>query len=185
MTGNESMQALSIRERVEAVIGRGQRCAGCFVEVLDEEGVQVPSEIAELAPTLERGLGGTGSVCGVFVAALLTRALQEASDSDDDEEETDVGPSNEWLDAFTPYSLGHTETAGAQKCSALARRLKSFAREQYGGIECDRISGVEWPMESAGLVGLYFSGGGAERCNGFIIEAAQAFLESVTTENRI
>ena len=182
MTGNESMQALSIRERVEAVIGRGRRCAGCFVDVLDEEGVQVPPEIAALAPTLEQGLGGTGSVCGVFVAAILTRALQEASDSND-EEETDSGPSNEWLDAFTPYSLGQTETAGAQKCSALARRLKSFAREQYGGIECDRISGVEWPMESADLVRLYFSGGGAERCNRFIIEAAQAFIESVATED--
>jgi len=184
MIGNNSIQAQPIQERVEAVIGQGWRCAGCFVEVLDKEGVQVPSEIAELAPTLEHGLGGTGSVCGVFVAALLARALQEASDSDD-EVVTDPGPSNEWLDAFTPYSLGQTETAGAQQCSALARRLKSFAREQYGGIECDRISGVEWPMESTDLMRLYFSGGGAERCNRFIIEAAQAFLESVTTEDEV
>ena len=129
----------------------------------------MPSQVAELAPMLGWGVGGSGWVCGVFLAALLAKALQGGAASD----QAGAGlsrpaPSHEWLDAVTPGSPG---IGNAEPCSTLAGRLTGFATEQYGGVECWRISGVEWPAHSPGFWGQYYSGGGAERCSRFIAEA--------------
>ena len=164
----------ALRERVTSSLGRGQRCASCFVQVLEEEGVELPPQVAALAPALEWGLGRSGAVCGVFVAAVLGKAVQQSAGTEVAGEEPPV-PTNEWLDAFTPFP---SRVPDGDPCARLGRRLTAFAKENYGGLECNRIAGVDYPGGSPALAALYFAEGGDNRCVEFIIEAARAFGES-------
>jgi len=172
MSGGQEASALTLEQRVRRAVEGGQRCSRCFVEVVQAEGGYVPPQVLALAPVLERGIGGSGSVCGVFVAAMLAAALQEEAHSS---QRSSSPPQHEWLDAFAPFTR---HPATTERCSSLARRLARFARERYGGLECQRISGVEWPLARPGLASSYFGAGGAERCARLIVEAVQAFLES-------
>ena len=141
MTGAGAASDTRIRARTEVALREGHICAGAFVQILRDEGVQIPKALEDVVPALEHGIGGSGSVCGVFLAAMLTSALEESPGID--EAAAGLGeapPANEWLDAFIPASRG---APSARATSSLAKRLTAFAEGEYGGFDCQHISGVE------------------------------------------
>ena len=172
----------AIRDRVEEILGDGKRCAECLIQVLRDEGAPVPERVAALAPFLEWGIGGSGSVCGVFMAALLAGFVQASSidpGSTDDLEQK--APDNDWLDALAPIS---STVNGSEPASTLAARLNNYAREQFGGFECHDITDAEWPASSPTLWGAYLSQGGAERCTQLIVEATRAYIDAFGPEDQ-
>jgi hypothetical protein len=167
---------VSVRESVDRVLASGTRCASCFVQVLRDEGVPVPPSVAEVAPALEEGIGGTGHACGAYVAAVLASTIDGGGGADYRVEGTESPrPLNPWLDAFTPLSA---EAAMTARRSALGERLAGVARERYGGLDCAHISGAEWPAVGAGPLRLYYATGGAERCSAFIADTVEAYLDT-------
>ncbi len=172
---------ITLEQRVANATESGQRCASCFVRVLRDEGVRVPDQVAELAPYLEWGLGGSGLICGVLLAALLAKVLQQDTASHGaDLPPPYVAPGHEWLDALTPRSEG---IANRARWPALARRLTTLTRD-FGGVDCERISGMARRPEGDGLGGTHDSAGNAQRCIEFIVETARAYLESVDPADR-
>lgn len=175
MSGEADTGRDAIREQVQRALRAGKRCSSCFVEVLRGQGLPVPAQVSDLAPFLERGVGGSGYACGVFLAAVLTRAINAEGDRSRPTRHHPA-PYNEWLDAFTPHAL---ELPSSSDAAALARRLSSYAQERFGGADCHTISGAEWARMSIGLDATYRSGGGAGRCAEFITEAVQAVKDSL------
>lgn len=180
MQEERGTRQIRIADRIRENNGHGERCVTNFVQVLQKEGVDVPRQVIELTPALEWGLGGTGSVCGVFVAAVLSKALDsELSLEPGSQPAAPAMPINDLLDMVTPQS---SEITKDQKAYKVAQQLSSFAKERYGGLDCHSIAGTDWPGDSAMTWSTYFSAGGAERCTEIINQAVTALVDSFEKE---
>ncbi len=176
MSSEKEIRKVRIADRIQQKNGHGERCVTNFVEVLEEEGVDVPRQVIELTPALEWGIGGTGSVCGVFLSAVLTKALEtELGLEPDSESVPSQMPTNDLLDMITPPS---SEITIGQRAYEVARRLNSYANERFGVLDCRSIAGTDWPGDSAMAWSSYFSTGGAERCTEIMGEAVTALIDS-------
>ncbi len=174
---------IRIAERIQQKYGHGERCVTNFVQVLQDEGVDVPRQVIELTPAFEWGVGGTGSVCGVFLATVLTKALETELTLDSGSESAPpVRPINDLLDMTTP---GSSEITKDQRAYEVARHLSSYAKERFGGLDCHSIAGTDWPGDSAMAWSTYFSAGGAERCTAIINEAVSALIDSVEKDAEV
>lgn len=131
-------------QEATVLFARGYNCAEAVL-LAAERSMGLPPGSAAAAGAFGGGMARTGSVCGALTGALMALGL----------------------------AAGPRDAAGKQGAAALlarARALMNAFREEFGDIECSRLTGYDLPAQ---LDAFTADRQRRERCRGLVDFTAQ------------